>query len=311
MEAEMNLAHLKYAVEVAETGSINRAAERLYVGQPNLSRAIKELETSLGVEIFERSAKGMKLTTDGETFVQYARTILKQVDDVETIFKESSLHKAHFSISVPRASYIAEAFARFSAAVSKENAAEIFYRETNSKHVIDNMLQEDYKLGIIRYAKDYDRYFKGALDEKNFNYEMVADFHYILIINRNSPLADKEEITFSDLHNYVEIAHADPAVPSLLISTARKEEQPGDIPRRIFVFERASQFELLAQNPEMFMWVSPIPKTLLDRYGLVQRVCKENKRMYKDVLIYKKDYRLSKLDNIFIYELCKSRRETF
>ena len=62
----MNLLHMKYAVEVARTGSINQAAEKLLIGQPNLSRAIKELESSLGVTIFKRSAKGMKLTPDGE-----------------------------------------------------------------------------------------------------------------------------------------------------------------------------------------------------------------------------------------------------
>ena len=62
----MNLVHLKYAVEVAETGSINKASEKLYVSQPNLSRAIKELEASLGVTRFDRSAKGMVLTPDGE-----------------------------------------------------------------------------------------------------------------------------------------------------------------------------------------------------------------------------------------------------
>ena len=72
----MNLVHLKYAVEVAETGSINKASEKLYVSQPNLSRAIKDLEASLGVTIFDRSAKGMVLTPDGEVFVRYARSIL-------------------------------------------------------------------------------------------------------------------------------------------------------------------------------------------------------------------------------------------
>ena len=82
----MNLMHIKYAVEVANEGSINKAAEKLYVGQPNLSRAIKELEASLGVKIFERSAKGMGLTSDGETFIRYAKTILRQVDEVESIF---------------------------------------------------------------------------------------------------------------------------------------------------------------------------------------------------------------------------------
>jgi hypothetical protein len=77
------------------------------------------------------------------------------------------------------------------------------------------------------------------------------------------------------------------------------------------VFERGSQFELLAQNPETFMWVSPIPQALLSRYGLVQRNCDENKRMYKDVLIHRKEYALTDLDNLFIEELIKAKREIF
>ena len=74
----MNLLHMKYVVEVADIGSVNKAAEKLYVGQSNLSRAIKELESNLGVAIFDRSAKGMALTPEGEIFVRYARDILEQ-----------------------------------------------------------------------------------------------------------------------------------------------------------------------------------------------------------------------------------------
>lgn len=72
----MNLLHLKYAVETAKAGSINKAAENLYIGQPNLSRAIKELEKSLGITIFVSSAKGMTVTPDGEEFLRYAQKIL-------------------------------------------------------------------------------------------------------------------------------------------------------------------------------------------------------------------------------------------
>ena len=88
-----------------------------------------------------------------------------------------------------------------------------------------------------------------------------------------------------------------------------KEELPDDIERRIFVFERASQFELLAENVETFMWVSPVSQKLLDRYGLVQRGCAENKKLYKDVLIYRDGYKLSNMDRRFITELCEARRK--
>lgn len=307
----MNLMHIKYAVEVANEGSINKAAEKLYVGQPNLSRAIKELEASLGVKIFERSAKGMGLTSDGETFIRYAKTILRQVDEVESIFNGSGSVKKRFSISVPRASYISDAFARFSHSITNEAEAEIIYKETNSLRAIKNILHEDYKLGIIRYAENYDKYFKTMLDEKDMQYEMITEFSYVLAMSRDNPLASAEKITFDALKDYIEIAHADPYVPSLPLSQVRKEELPDNIGRRIFVFERASQFELLSENPETFMWVSPIPQKLLDRYDLVQIPCEENKKIYKDILIYKRDYKLTALDKAFIDELCKSKREMF
>lgn len=302
---------MKYAVEIAETNSINKAAETLYVGQSALSRAIKELETTLGVTLFERSAKGMFLTPDGEVFVRYAKTVLKQIDAIENMFSSGNVSKKRFSISVPRASYITSAFASFSKSLDNSAEVEVFYKETNAMRAIKNILQEDYKLGIIRYAESYDRYYKNMMDEKGLDYELITEFCYLLLMNEKSPLAEKETITFEDLKDYVEIAHADPYVPSMPFSEVKKEELPDNSGRRIFVFEQGSQFELLAENPETFMWVSPVPEKTLKRYGLVQRVCGENKRVYKDLLIHRRDYTLSALDSLFVENLVRSKRETF
>ena len=297
----MNLMHLKYAVEVAKAGSINKAAEALYMGQPNLSRAIKELEASLGITIFDRSAKGMVPTAEGEEFLSYARKILNQIDEVEALYRDDSPKKQKFSVSVPRSCYISYAFAQFSKHIN-ENPAEIFYKETNSMRAIKNILQSGYKLGILRYAENYDKYFKEMLDEKGLSYEVITTFTYVLIMNKSSKLAALKDIHFSDLQSYIEIAHADPYVPSLPAAAVKKEELPDNINRRIFVFERASQLDLLSENEETFMWVSPAPDKLLERYGLVQRECRENKKVYKDVLIYKNGYHLTELDNMFMHE---------
>ena len=305
----MNLLHMKYAVVIAETNSINKAAELLYVGQPTLSRAVKELESSLGVTIFERSAKGMFLTPDGETFIRYAKTVLRQVDAIEEMFQKGRVSKKRFSASVPRASYIAEAFAAFSKLIGKDTQAEIFYKETNSMRTLRNVLQENYKLGIVRYAENYDKYYKAMMEEKGLEHELITKFRYVLLMSGSSPLAAKESITFDDLKDKIEIAHADPYVPSLPFAQIKKEELPDNSDRRIFVFERASQFELLSQNPETFMWVSAIPQKLLQRYGLTQRICDENRRVYKDVLIYRRDYTLGNLDNLFIEQLVKAKRD--
>ena len=304
----MNILHMKYAVEVARVGSLNKAAEALLIAAPNVSRSIKELEADIGISIFERTTKGMELTPEGEEFINYAKGILNQIDEVESFYKKGSAKKQRFSISVPRACYISEAFSQFSKSLSKE-AAEIFYKETNSQRTIRNILEHDYKLGIIRYAENYDKYFKAMLEEKGFCYELVTEFTYSLIMSADSPLAKKEEIAFDDLADYIEIAHADPYVPSMPLSKVVKEELPDNVDRRIFIFERASQFDLLSNNPETFMWVSPAPESLLKRYNLIQKKCIDNKKIYKDVLIYKNGYKLSKLDRQFITELCESKRK--
>ena len=306
----MNILHMKYAVEVAKVGSLNKASESLLIAVPNISRSIKELELDLGITIFDRTTKGMCLTPEGEEFINFAKGILSQIEAVEKYYKDGAPNKQRFSISVPRACYISEAFAEFSKTLTKDSA-EIFYKETNSQRTIHNMINHDYKLGIIRYAENYDKYFKAMLDEKGFVYDLVTEFSYSLIMSTENPLAKKEEITFDDLTDYIEIAHADPFVPSMPLSKVIKEELPDNIDRRIYIFERASQFDLLSTNTQTFMWVSPVPESLLKRYNLVQKKCVENKKVYKDVLIRKKGYKLSEIDRRFIAQLSDSKRKMF
>ena len=147
------------------------------------------------------------------------------------------------------------------------------------------------------------------LEEKGFQYELITEFTYSLIMSADNPLAKKETIRYEDLADYIEIAHADPYVPSMPLSKVVKEELPDNVDRRIFIFERASQFDLLSINPETFMWVSLAPSTLLDRYGLVLKRCRDNNKIYKDVLIHKKGYKMTKLDQQFITDLCESKRK--
>lgn len=298
---------MKYAVEIAKVGSISKAGENLRIAQPNLSRAIKELEAELGITIFERTSRGMTLTPEGETFIQYANAILDQVRSIENLYKSSAKTLNRFSISVPRCSYIADAFAHFSAKLTNEQF-EIYYHETNSHNAINNILQNNYHLGIIRYAKQYESQFMHLLSEKDLESELITEFQYVILMNMDSPLNLLPEICLSDLSSYIEIQHADPFVPSMPIASVRKAENVTETPRKIYIFERGSQFSILEMNPNTFMWVSPVPANMIDRYHLTERKCEDNDRIYKDVLIYRKGYRLSALDKLFITELIQSKR---
>lgn len=305
----MNLLHFKYAVEIAKTKSISKAAENLFMGQPNLSRAIKELEESLGIIIFNRTPKGISITPEGEEFLRYAKRIIRQVDEVEEIYKNGRKPKTRFSACVPRATYLSHAFTEFAKHINDNSPADFFYKETNSMRTINSIINGDYNIGIIRYQDTFENYFLSMFAQKLLVAEIITDFSYVLVMSEDSPLADKEVITTEDLYDYVEISHADPYVPSLPLTDIKKAEISENVKKHIFVFERGSQFDLLERMPESFMWVSPLPQDVCDKHHLVQRKCADQQRTYRDVLIYRMDYTPTALDKKFIEAVNKAKDE--
>ncbi|MBQ8893605.1 MAG: LysR family transcriptional regulator [Clostridia bacterium] len=303
----MNIIHLKYAVEIAKTKSISKAAENLYMGQPNLSRAIRELEENLGITIFNRTPKGISITDDGEEFLQYAKRIIAQVDEMEELYQNGRGHRKRFSVSGPRASYIGMAFAEFAARLDADEPADIYYKETNSMRTISNVVKEQFNLGIVRYQESFEQYFKNQFQEKKLKSETISEFSYCLLMNKNHPLADREDIAPEELAPYFEICHADPYVPSLPLIDVKKAELSEYVDKRIYIYERASQFMLLQRMPNAFMWVSSANESTLNHYDLVLKRCSANQRVYKDVLIYRSDYKLSDLDLEFIRTLVETK----
>lgn len=303
----MNIQYLKYALEVAKHKSISKASRELFMGQPNLSRAIKELEDDLGIIIFERNSKGITPTPDGEEFLQYAKRILSQIEEVEDIYKIGKKKTSHFSACVPRAGYISYAFAELSKNIDTSNPAEIFYKETNSMRTINSVVKGDYNLGIIRYLTTFEKYFESLFLEKNLIAETITEFSYVLAMSKNNPLAEKKHIKPEDLKDYIEIAHADPYVPSLPVIDVKKAEMSEFVDKRIYVFERASQYMLLETVPNTFMWISPMPDEMLSQHNLIEKGCSFVKKKYKDVLIYRQGYKLSDLDKDFIANVHKAK----
>ena len=113
----MNITHLRYAVEVARTGSISQAAETLCVGQPNLSKAIKELESSLGVTLFRRTSKGATPTPQGEAFLHYARSLLSQMDEMENLFAQGHAEQETLRVAATPSAVLTLAAAQLSSSL--------------------------------------------------------------------------------------------------------------------------------------------------------------------------------------------------
>ena len=304
----MNIAHLKYAVEVEKTASITKAAENLFMGQPNLSRGIKELEETLGVKIFKRTSKGIVPTPQGEEFLGYAKSILAQIKEMESLYKPEKNNKLKFSISVPRASYIADAFSKFVREADMSKEIEFSFKETNAMRAIRNVVQENYGLAIVRYQTIFESFFTNMLRDKGMKSENIWEFEYQLLISKNDPLSQKNVVDIEDLSGYIEICHGDPFVPSLPMSDIKKAEMDENVTKRVYVYSRGSQLDLLATVPHTYMWVSPTDVEQLERYELVLKPCRGNKhRVYRDILTSKKEYKYTAVDKQFIEKLYEER----
>lgn len=305
----MNVLYLKYALEVAKTGSINKAAENLYMAQPNLSRSIKDLEASLGISIFDRTSKGMILTQEGEILLKHAEELLRHVDKIENMFRDEQLSKLTFSLAAPRSCYISEAFALFAQKMKSNKKIELIYRETNAAEICNRVLHAESKLGILRYAAKYEDQFQAFLLEKGLRSELVAEFSKQILISEQHALSTRETVTAEDLKSSVEIFYADPFVPMLPSAEIIREELGDDVEQKILVYDRASCFDMLSSNPNTFFWSERLSCDTLKRYGLVQKEVKDLQKDYQDVMIFGKDYSLTKADKDFITELCNVKRK--
>lgn len=300
----INTLYLTYALEVERVGSITQAAQSLYMAQPNLSKALKELEKELGFSVFKRTASGVKVTEEGAQFLYHAKRIKEQMEAVSRIGEKSGTDKLQYKISIPRGSYIVDGFTSFVSELQFEKGMEITINETNAMGTIINVADKGYNIGIIRYQTKDEDYYLNSLKSNHLSYETIWEFEYVLVMADKHPLAKKEEITIDDLKDYIKITHGDIELPHDKYAGKTKKNHNRNI---IYVYERGSQFDLLSNVSNTYMWVSPIPEKILKKNNLIQRICKAEDNLYKDVLIFREDYHINEYDRLFQKKLYESK----
>ena len=132
----MNTQHFKYAIEVERTGSITQAADNLYMGQPSLSKAIRELEDTLGIAIFKRTARGMVPTQKGEEFLRYAKNVLEQVQKMEGLRRQDGAGRQVLSIVLAGGSYLCEALENTLAGLDASRSVQVDAAELNAMQAV-------------------------------------------------------------------------------------------------------------------------------------------------------------------------------
>ena len=309
----MNTLHFKYAVEIEKTRSITQAAENLYMAQPNLSKAIKELENSLGITIFRRTSKGVIPTDQGMKFLACAKQILMQIDNMEAISSPDKPKERKMRISVPRAGYISKAFSEYIAASDSSDDMEVYFCETNSLRTIENVRENGYNFGIIRFNAAHEKYCSDFLKEKNLESQILWEYEMLAVMSSEHPAAENENITYAELSaDYAELTQGDDYVPYVSGAVEKlfdKNRPEGTKVRRICMFDRGSALDFLLTVPQSFMLDSPVPDSLCGKYGLVQRKCIFPDNKFKDLLIYSSGRKLSKSELALVNKLYEVRNE--
>lgn len=198
----MTLQQLKYVIGIAETGSFNKAAEKLYVSQPSLTSTIHDLEEELGIIIFNRTGRGVTLTNDGTEFLAHAKQLYMSYENLmEKYGEEGKGLRKKFGVSTQHYSFAVKSFVEM---VKKFNTAEYEFaiRETKTKEVIDDVANLKSEIGIL-YLSDFNRkIIMNLLKAKDLEFHKIIDCKAFVYIWKGHPLAKNKSISFSELEDY-------------------------------------------------------------------------------------------------------------
>ena len=295
----MNLQYVKYALEISRTGSISKAAENLSVAQPNLSRAVKELESRLGISIFERTRTGMTVTPEGEKLLSAGERILREVGELEAMFDGEAIPRESLSVMAAPSAYLSHAFVSFCASLPEDRIYETRYSEGDLTETLDAVVNGTAKLGIIRIPLHFEKYYTDKLAEKELVGETVLEFTPVYLAGLGSHLASHETVSPHDLEGLSLLVTPEALSPHS-DSTLTGEQSP--LPKEITVSDRAAAYALLSADLSLCLVAPPMPASVATQYGLIRRPAAGN-TLYRDLLIRRKDYRLTANDEAFLRAL--------
>ena len=197
----MTLTQLHYVITIAETKSFNKAAEKLYVSQPSLTSAIKELEKELGISIFYRNGRGAVLTNDGTEFLLYAKQIYGQYESVLEKYGKGGSYKKKFGVSTQHYSFAVKAFVDMAREFDMSKY-EFAIRETRTGEVISDVNTMKSEIGVL-YLCDFNRKsMTKLLKNANLEFHHLIDCQAYVYLWKNHPLAKEASIRFEQLEKY-------------------------------------------------------------------------------------------------------------
>ena len=238
----MTLQQLHYVITISETGSLNKAAELLYVAQPSLTGAVKELEKELGITIFHRSGRGVSLTNEGLEFITYARQVYYQYETLMGKYGKAGKRRKKFGVSAQHYSFAVKGFVE----TVKQFDAEKYdfaIRETTTKDVIDDVITSKSEVGIL-YLSDFNRKAIEKLLKRNeLEFHTLTECDAYVYMWKGHPLAGKKSIGFNELADYPCLSFEQGAEASFYF--AEEIFSTNEYPRTVKATDRATMLNLM------------------------------------------------------------------
>ncbi len=244
----MTFLQLNYIDEIQSCGSINKAAQNLFVSQSSLSSSIRELEEELGIKIFNRSNRGIVLTDDGREFLAQVRPIIEQHKRVEKYYASRSMNdQARLSISAQRFPFCTKAFVQF----LKEQSASKFeftFKETDMDKVIDNVAQHKSEIGIIFLSDMTEKFMNRVFSASDIVFTEIKKIKPHAYIRRDHPLSSRESLSLSDLEEYPYVVFSRKNNESVYFSEEAVYSGHYDFQKIIYINDRATAYNIMSHT---------------------------------------------------------------
>lgn len=238
----MTLQQLKYVIEIVRCGSMNEAAKRLFITQPSLSSAVRDLENELGIEIFQRSNRGITLSADGAEFLGYARQVAEQAELLEQRYIHTQPSLQHFSVSTQHYAFAVNAFVNLIRSYGLEEY-EFTLRETRTYEIIEDVRNLRSEIGILYQNAFNVKVLNKLFKENNLVFHPLFEAGPHIFISAENPLAAKSSVGLAELEAYPCLSFEQGEYNSFYFS----EEILSTLSHRksIHVSDRATLFNLL------------------------------------------------------------------
>lgn len=197
----MTLQQLKYVAAVAEKGNISEAAQSLYISQPSLTNAVKELEKEMQITIFSRTNKGVVVTNEGDEFLGYARQVLEQTDLLEDKYKNGRRLKQRFSVSTQHYSFAVNAFVDMIREMGGDQY-DFTLRETQTYEIIEDVARLKSEIGILYTCAGNETVLSKLIAQNGLKFQELFTACPHVFISSRHPLADRDMIALEDLKDY-------------------------------------------------------------------------------------------------------------